>query len=55
MLKYYPAVLKSDIMKFSGKWMQLENMIPNEVTQTQKDISGMYSFISAYYYKVNDK
>jgi hypothetical protein len=26
---------------FAGKWMELENIIPSEVTQTQKDIYGM--------------
>ncbi|KAL6062003.1 hypothetical protein STEG23_022309, partial [Scotinomys teguina] len=30
----------NDIMKFVGKWMQLENVILSEVTQTQKDKHG---------------
>jgi hypothetical protein len=30
-------------MKFAGKWMELENIILSEVTQTQEDIYGVYS------------
>jgi hypothetical protein len=33
---------------FSGKWMELENIILSEVTQTQKDVHGVYSLISGY-------
>jgi hypothetical protein len=36
-------------MNFAGKWMELENIILREVTQSQKDIHGMYSVISGYY------
>jgi hypothetical protein len=36
-------------MKFVGKWMELENIILNEVTQIQKDIKyGPYSLIYRY-------
>jgi hypothetical protein len=35
-------------MKFAGKWMELENIILNEVTQSQKNTQGMYSLISEY-------
>jgi hypothetical protein len=35
-------------MSFSGKWIELENIILSEVTQTQKDLHGMYSLISGY-------
>jgi lipocalin len=37
-----------DIMNFAGKWMELENIIPSEVTQSPKDIYAMYSLISVY-------
>jgi hypothetical protein len=30
-------------MNFAGKWMELENIILSEVTQSQKDMHGMYS------------
>ena len=43
------AVKNNDIMKFAGKWMELEKkIILNEVTQTQKDKHGMYSFVSGH-------
>jgi hypothetical protein len=38
----------NDIMKFSGKCMELEKIILSEVTQTQKDKYGMYTLISGY-------
>ena len=36
-------------MKFLGKWMDLEGIILNEVTQSQKNSNDMYSLISGYY------
>ena len=38
----------NDILKFAGKWMEIEKTILSEVTQTQKDKHGMYSLISRY-------
>ena len=38
----------NDILKFAGKWMELEKNISNEVIQAQKDKHGMYSLISGY-------
>jgi hypothetical protein len=35
-------------MSFAGKWIELENIILSEVTQSQKDMDGMYSLISGY-------
>ena len=43
---YYSAIKNKDILSFAGKWMELENIILSEVTQTQKDMPGMYSLIS---------
>lgn len=42
-MNYYSAVKKSEIMKFAGKWMNLEAIIPSEVTQTLKDKFPMLS------------
>ena len=47
-IEYYSAIKKEDILTFAGKWMELENIILSEVTQTQKDMHGMYSLISRY-------
>ena len=45
-MEYYLAIKNNDIMKFAGKWMELEKIILSEVTQTQKDKHGMYLLIS---------
>ena len=39
---------KNDILNFAGKWMELENIILSEVTQTQKDNYHIYSLISGF-------
>ena len=45
-MEYYSAMKNKGIMKFAGQWMELENIILSEVTQTQKDKHGMCSLIS---------
>jgi hypothetical protein len=45
-IDYYSASKYKGIMSFAGKWMQLENTILSEATQTQKDIHSMCSLIS---------
>ena len=45
-LEYYSAIKNNEFMKFLGKWMELENIILSEVTETKKDTHGMYSLIS---------
>ena len=47
-MKCHSPINTKDIMNFAGKWIELENIILSEVTQTQKDIHGMYSLISGY-------
>ena len=47
-MEYHSAIKNNDFMKFSGKWMELENIILIEVTQSQKNTQGMYSLISEY-------
>ncbi|KAL6080898.1 hypothetical protein STEG23_018057 [Scotinomys teguina] len=46
--EHYAAEKNNDILKFAGKWMDLENVILSEVTQTQKDKHGIYSLIGGY-------
>ena len=46
-MEYCTAVKNKDIMSFAGKWMELENIL-SEVTQTKKDMHGLYSVISGY-------
>ena len=47
-MEYYSAIKNNDCMKFSGKWMELENIILSEVTQSQKNTRGICSLISGY-------
>ena len=47
-MDYYSTIKNKDIMNFASKQMELENIILNEVTQTQKDMHDMYSLISGY-------
>ena len=47
-MKYFSATKNKNIMNFAGKWMELENIILSEVTQTPKDMHGMYSLINGY-------
>jgi hypothetical protein len=48
-MEYYSAIKKEDILSLAGKWMELENIILTELTQTQKDMHGIYSLLSEYY------
>jgi hypothetical protein len=44
-MEYYSAMKKSEILSFTGKWMELENIILSEVSQAQKTKNHMFSFI----------
>jgi hypothetical protein len=46
--EYYSAIKNNDFMKFVEKWMELENIILSELTQSQKNTHHMYSLISEY-------
>ena len=36
-MKYYAAIKKNEIMPFAVIWMDLEIVIPSEVSQTEKN------------------
>jgi hypothetical protein len=40
-MEYYSAIKNNDFIKFIGKWMEFENIILSEVTQSQKNMHGM--------------
>lgn len=43
-LTHYPiflAIIKNEIIKLSGKWMELEKIMLSEITQTQKYKHGI--------------
>ena len=46
--EYYSAVKHNDILTFARKWMEIENALLSEVSQTQKEEHGMYSLISGF-------
>jgi hypothetical protein len=47
-IEVYSAITNNELIKFLGKWMELENIILSEVTQSQENIPGMHSLISGY-------
>ena len=44
-MEYYSAVRKMEILPLVTMWMELEGIMLNEVSQTEKDKHGMISFI----------
>jgi hypothetical protein len=48
-MEYYSAIKNNEFMKFLDKWMDLEDIILSEVTQSQKNTHDMHSLISGYY------
>ena len=42
-MAYYSAIRKSEIMSLAATWIQLENLILNEVSQKEKDKYHMIS------------
>jgi hypothetical protein len=46
-MKYYSAIKFKDIVNFSGKWMEFENILSEE-TLSPKNMHGMYSPVSGY-------
>ena len=44
-MEYYSAMKRDDIMPFAATWIELETIIPNEVSQTGKDKYHIISLI----------
>ena len=44
-MKYYSATKKNEIMPFAATWMDLENVILSEVSQTEKERYPLTSLI----------
>ena len=47
-MEYYAAIKNNDFMKFLGRWIDLEDIILSQVTQSQKNTHDMHSLISGY-------
>jgi hypothetical protein len=44
-VEFCSATKKNEILLFTGKWMELENIILSDVSQAQKAKSHMFSLI----------
>jgi hypothetical protein len=44
-MEFYLAMKKNEILSFVNKWMELENIILREVSQTQKTKNRMFFLI----------
>jgi hypothetical protein len=47
-MEYFSATKNNEFMKFLDKWIDLEDIILSEVTQSQKNTHDMHSLISGY-------
>jgi hypothetical protein len=44
-MEFYSAMKKNEILSFASKWLELENIMLSEVSQTQKTKNDMFSLI----------
>ena len=44
-MEYYSAIRNDKYPPFASKWMELEGMMLSEVSKSEKDKQGMFSFI----------
>jgi hypothetical protein len=47
-MEYYAAIKNNKFMKFLNKWMNLEDIILSEITQSQKNTHDIHSLVSGY-------
>ena len=47
-IEYGSGIKNYEFMKFLGRWIELDNIILSEVTNSQKNTHGMHSWISGY-------
>jgi hypothetical protein len=46
-MEFYSATKKKEILSFTSKWMEMENIILSEVSQAQKTKNSMFFLICA--------
>ena len=47
-MEYYSAIKNNEYMNSLGKWVDLEDIILSEVTQSQKNTHDIHSLLSRY-------
>jgi hypothetical protein len=47
-IEFYSATKKNEILSFTSKWMELENIILSEVCQAQRAKNHMFSLMCRY-------
>jgi hypothetical protein len=47
-MEYHSPIKNIEFMKFSGKWIEFENIILTEVNQLQKNTQYRHSLVSEY-------
>jgi hypothetical protein len=47
-MEFYAAMKKNEVLSFTGKWMELENIILSEVSLAQKTKNHMFSLICGH-------
>jgi hypothetical protein len=47
-MEFYSATKKNEILSFAGKWMELENIILSEFSQSQKTKNHMFSLLCGF-------
>jgi hypothetical protein len=45
-MEFYSSMKKNEILSFSSKWMELDNIILGKVSQAQKTKNHMFSLIT---------
>jgi hypothetical protein len=47
-MEFYVAMKKNEMLSFTGKWMELENIILSEVSLVQKTKNRIFSLICGH-------
>ena len=53
MMEYYSAIKKNEILSFATTWVDLENIMLSEISQTDRDKYCMMTVICGIYKKYN--
>ena len=48
-VEYYSATKKNEMLPFAITWTDLDNIVPSEINQTEKDKHCMFSLVSGIY------